>query len=475
VHYISTRDVSNHGFGAVTKSFKEILLEGLAPDGGLYTLMRYPKISQEDLEGLRGANADYVKVAQMILPKFICDIPHADSNRIIAETYTPEIFGAGITPLKWLEHDFALLQLSNGPTLAFKDVAMQLLGNLMEFVLKENGEELNILGASSGDTVSAAEYAFRGKSSIRIFMLTPQLGCMSRFQKLLIYTLDDPNIYNLVVNGTFDDCQAVVKAVNADAVFKKRYKIGAVNSINWARIAAQVVYYAYAYLQATKRSIDEVSFVVPSGNFGNALSAYTAKQMGIPIHEIIVATNENDVLDQFFKKGVYRMRKREEVKFTLSPSMDITAASNFERFMFDVVGRDPKQLCLLWEQLKEQNQFTASSTKPGKPYGICSGSATDSDVITTICGVYRKWGVVVDPHTAVGMKVGMEQRDSHFVPLIIAETAQPAKFADTIFSILGFRPPIPERYKGLEDLPEHKIVIEADPEAVKEFIANHVH
>lgn len=336
--YISTRNSSQYGLGGESKKFTEILRKGLAPDGGLYVLKMYPRIDSEFLDPLRKKGC--AEVAQAVLPLFVDDISRTDLHRIIAKTYTPEIFDVGITPLKWLEPDFALLQLSNGPTLAFEDVALQFLGNLMKFVLEKNGEEINILGSTSGDA------------------------------------------------GPYAD--------------------------NWACIAAQVVYSFYAYLQATKRSTEEISFAVPPGNFGNVLSVYVAKRMGLPIRKIIVATNENDALNEFFKYGIYHVRKREDVKFTLS---------NFERFMFDVVDRDPQQIRLLWKQLEEQGQFATDNAKSGELYGICSGSATNSDVLITIRGVFRKWNIVIDPCTAVGMKVGWELRDSHSEPLIVIQTA----------------------------------------------------
>lgn len=463
MRYISTRG------GAKPKSFKEILLEGLAPDGGLYMPQWYPRLDSVYLENLR--NADYARVAQYVLSMFIDDIPVADRNDLIAKSYTREIFGDGITPLKRLDRDLSLLQLSNGPTLAFKDVPMQLLGNLMAYVLQERNEKLNILGATSGDTGSAAEYAVKGKEGVQIFMLSPH-GRMSRFQQRQMYTLDVPNVHNLVVNGVFDDCQAVVKAVNADAEFKKRYKIGAVNSINWARVAAQVVYYVYGYLQAAEVVGDEVAFAVPSGNFGNACAAHVAKQMGLPIR-IIVATNENDVLDQFFRSGCYRVRKSDEVKVTSSPSMDIASASNFERLMFDYVDRNTKTLNTLWGQLVTRGEFMVGSMNPGKRFGICSGMATDEEVRKTIRKIYDRYGTIIDTHTAVGMKVGLEQRRLRHMQLVVAETAQPAKFADDIREALGFEPPVPKGYEGLADLPERTTRIDVDPEVVKQYIVAH--
>ena len=443
------------------------MLEGLAPDGGLYVPEEYPKFTDNDINSLRGKT--YQETALRILRTFITDIPEADLKKLIARTYTKEVFGtADITPLKNLENGLSLLQLSNGPTLAFKDVPLQWLGNLMEYVLNEKKQELNILGATSGDTGSAAAYALKGRKGIRLFMLSPY-GRMSRFQQRQMYTLNEPNIFNIVVNGTFDDCQTIVKEANADADFKKRYKLGAVNSINWARISAQVVYYFYAYTRVTKTNSERVVFSVPSGNFGNALSAHIARTMGLNI-SIIVATNENDVLNQFFTTGTYRIRKGSDVKVTSSPSMDIASASNFERFIFDYVGRDSAKVRALWEELNKKREFNIGNANPGAEFGIASGSATDAEVLDTIRMVHKTYGVVIDPHTAVATKVGLEKREKG-TPLVVAETAQPAKFADTIRGALGFEAPAPKSYENLAELPEHTTRLENSAELVKHFIA----
>lgn len=461
MQYISTR-------GALEpKDFKDILLEGLAPDGGLYVPDEYPQI---DLESLCGKG--YADVAFYILNLFAPDIPAEDLRRIIEETYTLEVFGcADITPVQELEPGLFLLKLSEGPTLAFKDIPLQLLGGLMEYVLAERGEELNVLGATSGDTGSAAAYALKGRENIRLFMLSPY-GRMSRFQQMQMYTLNEPNIFNLVVNGTFDDCQAAVKEVNADAAFKKKYKLGAVNSINWARIAAQVVYYVYGYLQASKERGERAVFAVPSGNFGNALSAYVAKRMGLPI-DILVCTNENDVLDEFYKTGIYRVRKGAEVSVTSSPSMDIASASNFERFIFDLCGRDGKEVRSLWAELEENGAFDAQKLLQSDTSGIRSGSVSDAEVLDTIRSVYEKYGVIIDPHTAVGMKVGLEFK-SPGKTLIVDETAQPAKFGETIREALGFESPTPEGFEHLTYLPEHTTRIDSDAVQIKAFIESHI-
>src|SRR5436190_241305 len=298
--------------------FSDILLEGLAPDGGLYVPERLPRA---DLE--RWRRLSYPELALAVLREFMDDAPRLDE--LVARTYSGRIFGGDeITPLRTLEPGLHLLALSNGPSAAFKDLAMQLLGNLFE------GERLKILGATSGDTGTAAEYALAGKIGIQVFMLSPWKR-MTPFQAAQMYSLQDPNIHNIAVRGAFDDCQDLVKKVNADAAFKERHRIGAVNSINWARVAAQVVYYFKGYFSATKNDNEEVAFAVPSGNFGNIYAGYVARCMGLPIRQLILASNENDVLDEFFRTGKYRPRPTAVA--TSSPSMDISRASNFERYV----------------------------------------------------------------------------------------------------------------------------------------------
>jgi threonine synthase len=461
--YVSTR---GH---APPRRFTEILLEGLASDGGLYVPEAFPRI---DLDALRGKS--YVQVAQAILAQFIDDVP--DLDRLVARTYTANVFGSDeITPLKTLEPGVHLLALSNGPTLAFKDIALQLLGNLFEKVLGEKGQSLNILGATSGDTGSAAEYAMRDKKNIRVFMLSPH-NRMSPFQRAQMFSLQDPNIHNLAVKGVFDDCQDLVKKVNADAGFKERQRIGAVNSINWARVAAQVVYYFKGYLAAIKenRLADNapVSFAVPSGNFGNIYAGHVARSMGLPIRKLILASNENDVLDEFFRTGKYRIRKK--AKETSSPSMDISKASNFERYVYDLVGRDGARVKELWRRLDADGEFDLS----GSAYfprvaqtGFVSGRSTHADRIATIRNVFAKHKVMIDPHTADGVKVGLEHREAG-VPLICLETALPVKFGETLRAALGREPDRPAEFMGLEKRPQRCELIAPDAEVVKRFIEN---
>jgi threonine synthase len=457
VDYVSTRGNS------APRRFSDILLEGLAPDGGLYVPEHFPKL---DIEKLRGAK--YPELAKAILSSFMDDVPQLEA--IIERTYSPRVFGSDeVTPLKTLERGVHLLGLSNGPTLAFKDIALQLLGNLFEEILLRTGESLNILGATSGDTGSAAEYAMRGKSGIRVFMLSPHKR-MSAFQRAQMFSLQDANIHNLAIQGVFDDCQDLVKQVNADAAFKARHRIGAVNSINWARVAAQAVYYFKGYFAATTRDSEQVSFAVPSGNFGNVYAGFVARQMGLPIKHLIVATNENTVLDDFFRTGRYRIRRK--VRETTSPSMDISKASNFERYVFELVGRDGARVKELWRRLDQDGEFDLAHSayfRQVPQTGFVSGRSSHADRVATIRAVYDKYKLVIDPHTADGVKVGLEQREP-LVPLICLETALPVKFAETIRAALGREPERPAEFAGLEKLPQRFKVLANDAAALKRYI-----
>jgi threonine synthase len=374
---------------------------------------------------------------------------------------------AGVTPL-FIE------ALSNGPTLAFKDMAMQLLGNLFEYELARRGEELNIFGATSGDTGSAAEYAMRGKKGVRVFMTSPY-GRMSPFQQAQMFSLMDENIHNIAVDGVFDDCQDMVKAVSNDLEFKRQYKIGTVNSINWGRLMAQVVYYFAGYFQATQSNTEKVSFTVPSGNFGNVCAGHVARMMGLPIDKLVVATNENDVLDEFFRTGIYRVRSSADTHETSSPSMDISKASNFERFVFDLLGRDGSRVNALFSKaLTQSGQFDLSADplfhEAAARYGFESGKSSHADRLATIQDTYHRFGTMVDTHTADAVKVAREHLHSG-VPMIILETALPIKFAATIVEALGQEPHRPAKFEGIEALPKRVTRMAADAQLAKDFIA----
>ena len=483
--YLSTRGDPGR------KHFCEILLEGLAPDGGLYLPERYPQVDSSTLARWRqvfnqGAPGGYAALAFEVLSLYIDDIPAADLRALCEKTYTEAVYGTPqIVPLKKLEDPsavsghagFYLEALSNGPTLAFKDMAMQLLGNLFEYELARRGEELNILGATSGDTGSAAEYAMRGKRGVRVFMLSPH-GRMSPFQQAQMFSLMDQNIHNIAIEGVFDDCQDIVKNVSNDLAFKREHKIGTVNSINWARLLAQVVYYFAGYFQATIQDTERVSFTVPSGNFGNVCAGHVARQMGLPIDQLVVATNENDVLDEFFRTGVYRVRASADTHETSSPSMDISKASNFERFVFDLLGRDGARVkSLFGEALAREGRFDLSAdpafADAASRYGFRSGKSTHADRLATIRDTWQRFGTLVDTHTADGLKVARE----FLTPgetMIVLETALAAKFAETIREALGIDPEPPAALRGIEALPKRFTVMPVDAAAVKRYVEAHV-
>ncbi|MFT3733641.1 MAG: threonine synthase [Rhodocyclaceae bacterium] len=471
MQYLSTRGK------APQKTFTQILLGGLMEDGGLALPLQYPQLTTEELAAMRGMN--YRELAFAVLSKFADDIPAADLKALVDKTYTAQVYCNGrpdsdaeaITPLREIEPGLFLQELSNGPTLAFKDMAMQLLGNLFEYALDKTGEHLNILGATSGDTGSSAEYAMRGKKGVKVFMLSPH-GKMSAFQTAQMFSLQDPNIFNIAVRGVFDDAQDIVKAVSNDLDFKTNYRIGTVNSINWARVVAQVVYYFKGYFAATKSNDEVVSFSVPSGNFGNICAGHIARMMGLPIRKLILATNENDVLDEFFRTGVYRPRGTAETQQTSSPSMDISKASNFERFIYDLVGRDPAVVRELWASVDKGGAFDLSAT-PYFPrieeYGFVSGRSTHGHRLATIRSTQEKYDVMIDPHTADGLKVGLEHREAG-VPLVVLETALPAKFEETIQEALAQKPWRPKAFDNIEALPQRSMVVDVSVQQVKDIV-----
>lgn len=488
MHYVSTRATSASA-ARNPQQFSDILLGGLAPDGGLYLPAEYPQVTGAELDAWR--KLSYAELAYEILRKFATDIPDADLRALTARTYTPEVYrnaradesSADITPLRVLEDGaqgkLVLQALSNGPTLAFKDMAMQLLGNLFEYALARNDDELNIFGATSGDTGSAAEYAMRGKRGVRVFMLSPHKK-MSAFQTAQMFSLQDPNIFNIAVEGVFDDCQDLVKAVSNDLEFKARQKIGTVNSINWARVVAQVVYYFRGYLAATTANSQKVSFTVPSGNFGNICAGHIARMMGLPIDKLVAATNENDVLDEFFRTGVYRVRKPAETFHTSSPSMDISKASNFERFVYELVGRDAERTHALFRKVDTHGGFDLSGA-PGSDgdefkdvakFGFLSGRSTHADRLATIRDVADDYGITIDTHTADGIKVAREHLQPG-VPMIVLETALAAKFNETILEALGQDAERPAGFEDIESLPQRFVVMPADVVRMKAYIAEH--
>ena len=472
--YISTRGKSPE------LNFSDVLLSGLAPDGGLYLPKNYPSISNEDLSLMRMMS--YPELAFFIFSKYIDDIPSEDLKDIVKKTYTKKVYGfsrkeqnaADITPTLKLKNNLHLLSLSNGPTIAFKDIAMQFLGNIFEYVLSKQNKSLNILGATSGDTGSAAEYAMRGKKGIKVFMLSPN-GRMSPFQTAQMYSLQDKNIFNIAIKGVFDDCQDIVKAVSNDLEFKEKNKIGAVNSINWGRILAQIVYYFKGYFDVTESNDEIVDFTVPTGNFGNICAGHVARMMGLPIRKLVVATNENDVLDEFFKTGSYAPRGSDKTYLTSSPSMDISKASNFERFMFDVFKRDADILCKHWNQVDLGGSFNLTDElfERISNFGFISSSSKHVNRIGLIKKFYEDYNVIVDTHTADGLKAALDHFDSS-IPMLVLETALPIKFEKSIFEAIGKYPDRPKQLQNIESLTQHNEVFNNDVNEVKSFITKNI-
>ena len=466
--YISTRGQTQ------PMDFSDVLLMGLAPDGGLMLPESYPQIDDATLTEWRSLS--YPELALAIMSKFATDIPRADLEDIITRTYNVATFGnADITPVRKVEDNLYVLELSNGPTLAFKDVAMQFLGNAFEYVLKQKNKRITIIGATSGDTGSAAEYALRGKDNIEVFMLSPH-GKMSAFQRAQMYSLTDANIHNIAINGMFDDCQDIVKALQQDAEFKAQYDLGTVNSINWGRILAQIVYYFKAYFAVTSSNTEQVSFSVPSGNFGNICAGHIAREMGLPIGRLIVATNENDVLNDFFNQGKYQPRAADSTYVTSSPSMDISKASNFERFVYLLLEKDTARVHELFDGVKQGQGFDLSDvmTAINEQYGFAAGKSTHEDRLATIKDLYETHQDLVDPHTADGIKVAKELQQAGEV-IVCAETALPAKFAETITEAVGnIDIARPAHTEGLEDLAQHVMILDNDAALVAEQIRKHV-
>ena len=464
--YVSTR-----GYGAA--SFTDILLEGLAPDGGLYVPAAYPRLEQADLTRLVTLldTQGYAALAAEVLSMFIDDIPVADLCAITARAYTAEKFGSDeIVPVTQLEPNLWLAHVSQGPTAAFKDMAMQVLGQLFEYELTRRDQTMTILGATSGDTGSAAEYALLDCERVRVFMLSP-VGRMTPFQRGQMYGIDNPRIVNVTVPGSFDDCQDLVKQVNADAAFKARHSIGAVNSINWARLVSQVVYYIAAWAKVAPAG--EVSISVPSGNFGNICAGHVARMMGVPIRHLVCATNENNVLAEFFATGVYRVRASTETFVTSSPSMDISKASNFERFFFDLAGRDAAAVRYWFgEELNRTGMIDIRGESyagdPGRVYGFQAGVSVHADRVATIADVFRRDGVLIDPHTADGVKVARELMGAE--PMIALETALPVKFGAITKEAIGRVPDVPERFAHVLGAEPHTVLCDGGVDHLKAII-----
>ena len=446
MQYVSTRGATD------ALDFQDAVLTGLAPDGGLLVPAQIPDMTSE-LDGL--ASLDFVALAKQVLPHFIDDIPTPVLEDLVDDAYRtfthPEVVH--------LEYagDIPVVELFHGPTLAFKDIALQLLGRLFDHILRERGQRLNILGATSGDTGSAAIAGVRGRPSMDIFIMYPH-GRISPLQELQMTTVTDDNVHCIAVEGSFDDCQRLMKSTFGDLDFKAGYALGAINSVNWARVLAQIVYYAYASLKLP----GPVSFCVPTGNFGNIFAGYLARRMGFPIHRLILATNENDILSVFFRTGLYR---RGQVQFTISPSMDIQVASNLERFLYYHLDESPAAL----HSFMDDFDRTGEARLPPPGDDIFLSTAVDTpNTMAAIGQVYRQTGYVADPHTAVGLAAA--QRID--VPGTVAclATAHPAKFPQAVDEAVGKPVAQHPSLDALHAKPSRRTVIPAQIDAVKALI-----
>jgi threonine synthase len=436
--------------------FLDAVMTGLAPDGGLLLPETLPDVSGS-LEAWR--NLSYQELAFEVMSLFATDIPSADLKTLIEKSYST-FRTSDVTPVIPVD-GFHVLELWHGPTLAFKDVALQFLGNLFEYVLEKRGGELNILGATSGDTGSAAIYGVHGKKNIRIFIMHPK-GRTSPVQEKQMTSVLDDNVFNLAVEGTFDDCQHLMKSIFSDVEFKEKHSLGSVNSVNWARVLAQIVYYFYAAFRVQETTgATKIQFSVPTGNFGDIMAGWIAAQMGLPVKKLILATNENNILSRFFNTGVYSIG---EVVPTISPSMDIQVASNFERYLYYRLGKDSAKLRDLMTGFAKNKTLTV----PGTDDLFAAGEAGTAETLAMIKKCYEQEGYILDPHTAVGVAVASRFADST-VPTICLATAHPAKFNEAIEQAIGVAAHHPALDK-LADAETRCDTIANDEAAVRDYL-----
>ncbi len=460
MRYISTRG------GIAPIPFKDAVMMGLASDGGLLLPESYPAVTRDQLESWRGLK--YPELAFEVISRYVDDIPAGDLKNLIDRSYAT-FTHPDVTPLV-KQNGVYILELFHGVTLAFKDVALQFLGNLFEYILAERKQTLNIIGATSGDTGSAAIHGVRGKKGISIFILHP-LGKTSAVQALQMTSVTDPNVHNIALRGTFDDCQDMVKELFGDLDFKEKYSLGAVNSINWARVLAQVVYYFYAWLRVTDESDAPVSFSVPTGNFGDIFAGYVAKRMGLPVDTLLLATNENNILTRFINSSDYSLG---EVVATASPSMDIQIASNFERYLFHLFAEEPARVKQAFAELKEHGRISFTSDEMVQVrQDFCSASINQAATLQTIRDFYADTGYLLDPHTAVGVRAALDLLPPGSARICLA-TAHPAKFSETVELSLGFQVPAPESVKELYGKPTRCEIMDADIDKVRAFFVAHV-
>lgn len=459
VNYVSTRG------NVAPQSFTDVLLQGLAPDGGLYLPETWPTLDHDKMRHLAGL--PYAEVAKFVISPFVQnDISSSVLDKILTEVYNDKFAHSVVAPLVQISPNVWVMELFHGPTLAFKDYALQLLGRLFDHVLQEQGKRVTIVGATSGDTGSAAIEACKDCKNIDIFILHPE-GRTSEVQRRQMTTIDAPNVHNIALNGTFDDCQNMVKAMFRDEHFREEINMSAVNSINWARIMAQIVYYVSASLALGGPS-RKVSFAVPTGNFGNVFAAYAAKQMGVPIKRLVIGSNRNDILTRFFETG---LMKTETVEPSLSPSMDIQISSNFERYLFDLLEGDTKGITKLMESFQKNGAFNLAPQymdKARQDFDAYRCSDEQTNMLMKAC--YKETGYILDPHTAVGLFAGLQVREDPSIPLVALACAHPAKFPDAVEKAIGHRPDLPPHLADLYDRKEHVTPLDNNLDKVKDFI-----
>jgi len=459
MRYISTRGA------APALDFEAVTLAGLASDGGLYLPESWPSMSRDEIAALAGLS--YVDTAVAVMRPFVGDALTEDQLRELCEQAYGRFAHAGVTPLTQLDHRQWVLELFHGPTLAFKDVALQLLGLLFERFLSKRDTHLTVVGATSGDTGSAAIDALAGRAKVDIFMLHPE-GRVSDVQRRQMTTVLAPNVHNIAIQGSFDDAQAMVKAMFADADFSGRFALSAVNSINWARLMAQVVYYFYAAVRlgAPERSI---AFSVPTGNFGDVFAGYVAARMGLPVARLIVATNVNDILHRALSNGDYSVG---QVTPTATPSMDIQVSSNFERLLFDLGGRDGGALAAQMREFETTRALRLSNAQLEGAANLFSSARIDADdMALAMRWACEKSGELLDPHSAVGLAAARASNLDPSVPVVTLATAHPGKFRDAVERATGMRPSLPTRVGGLFEREERYEVLPADLATVTAFIA----
>ncbi len=461
IAYVSTRG------GEPPRRFQEVLLAGTAADGGLYVPGAWPRWSEAEFAALAGL--DYAETAARVIFPFLADSFTLEELRALCREAYAGFNHAAVAPLVQLDADTFLLELFHGPTLAFKDFALQLLGRLFERALARHDHKLAIVGATSGDTGSAAIHALAGRARITVAILHPH-GRVSPIQRRQMTTVAAPNVLNIAIRGSFDDCQRLVKALFADAALRAELPLAAVNSINWARIVAQAAYYVWAAVRLGALARPAV-FAVPTGNFGDVYAGHVARRMGLPLRTLVVATNENDILARFFATGTYRPAR---VVATDTPSMDIQLASNFERLLFELADGDGARVRGWMQALAEEGAFEVPAAVRARACALFrAGRADRAETRATIARVHRESGVVVDPHTAVGIAVGRRLRLAGEGPLVCLATAHPAKFPEVVEAVLGQRPQLPPAWADLAQREERFLVLDADLAAVREAVRRH--